>query len=98
MWKSTSITAYLGSATAYLVVGKMNSRIRLTSTKVCVEVEAELLSVAKKQRKQERKWIFYLKTIRKIFTKHDCHYYTSEPISEGNISLQKSVVWHKIDK
>ena len=30
-----------GGATAYLVGGKINSRIRLTSAKVGVEVEAE---------------------------------------------------------
>ena len=35
-------TSYLGGATAYLVGGKMNPRIRLTSAKVGVEVEAEL--------------------------------------------------------
>ena len=33
---------WVGGATAYLVGGKMNSRIRLTSAKVGVEVEAEL--------------------------------------------------------
>ena len=35
-------TAYLGGATAYLVGGRINSRIRLTSAKVGVEIETEL--------------------------------------------------------